>query len=166
VKSGRRGGGLRRGIGIAAVIVAVVGMGLAAFVVVRSAGRIQPPRPPVNLAPVPADQELALFKRNLKRRVTNLSRRFDEFRLNSEQMTPEQESLALTCESSFARIRREIGVMDTIMSARLAQKSRREIVEQYRVLKESVSFFARTFMQKSLPDLESLDRELEQLLNE
>ena len=157
---------MRRVLGAAVVVVAIVGIGLAALVVVRSTSRIRLEKPPVMLGKPPAEQELAMFKSDIKRRIARLTHRYDKFRSGSRKLTPEQDSLARVCDSGFVRVRADAAVLDTIMVSRRAEELKHVVAQEYKGLLASVTQFTRTFTKVSVPELDSLNLELRKLISE
>lgn len=143
---------------LAAVVVALV-------VVVRNAGRVKPPEPPVVIGQVEADTTLARFPRTMRARLNRLEGRFAKYRDTVPELTPAQDSLADECVAGFAAVREELAALDTLRGARVRAEAARAIRERYNRLREKVNAFTRTAIEAvPEPDLDSLDVELKRLL--
>lgn len=154
---------------IAVVLVAfaaIVGIVLAIVVVARNARRIILPEPVVRHTTVSADAKFAAFRRDLRRRLVKVKRRFDKHYPASTPLSPEQESLAQRCIIGFRRMEEICASLDTFRAARNAEPHQRLAMQEYRQLLEDVRNLARSLTKTEFPDLDSLDRELRKLISE
>ncbi|OYD15112.1 hypothetical protein CH330_06605 [candidate division WOR-3 bacterium JGI_Cruoil_03_51_56] len=153
--------------GVITIVVIVVAVAVAVLIVVKNSRRIKPATIPVTLKPIPPDTAVVRGPKVIKRRLKKLDRYYKRHRDKIVNPSPEQESLALICDSGFARIRAGLAVLDTLRGMRARAAEFRNTRQNYRTLKKIVYKFAKASVDSVVePDLDSLDRELHRLLSE
>lgn len=161
-----RKGAASRVLAVVLIAVGAAGIVLAALVVGRNARRITLPEPKVKTVNVSADASFRAFRRDLRRRSAKVRRRFDKHYAGTSSLTPAQDSLAQECLARFSRLEQACAALDTFSTARGTDAQKRAAMEEYRALLNSVRAFVRTTTFVALPDLDSLDRELQKLTSE
>ena len=153
-------------IAVVSILLFALALVIAVVVVVRSATRIRPVPVPKGLEQSEPDTGLVRFRAGMRRRLGKLERRFCGFRDTAGSYTPEQESLMKVCDSGLVLIRDELEVLDTLTGGRQRVAFAQTVKQEYVDLKMSVYRFTKLSLQaEPEPDLDSLDLELQRLLD-
>jgi len=161
-RSGSRTGSI---VAVAVVAAAVVA---AVVVVAGNADKIVKPQVPPGLPEHdPQDPDIVRFPKTMRRRLATLDKRYQKYR-NREgaELSPEQESLRVVCDSAFDHVHAQVAAFDTLADRAVRVRHARDVTQMYKDLKRPVRAFARTFLDAGDIDLDSLDLILQQLLSE
>jgi len=161
-----RPGSAQRVVSFVLVAVALAGIALAIYVVVRNTRRIEAVKPVVTFEKPTPEQELAAFKVGMRRRMSRLTRRYERSRASSDRLSPEQAALGARCDSGFVRVRALLDDFVLIADPRAAEAPKRVLLDEYRELLGDVSRFGKTLATTEAPELDSLDEELLRVVGE
>lgn len=157
-----------RALSIVAVVVVAIAVVAAAVVVARNAGKIVKPRVPPGL-PDPGLQDPGIVRlpKTMVRRLAALDKRYQKYRDRKDvELSPEQESLRVVCDSAFAYVRAQVAVFDTLSDRTMRVQHAKDVTQMYKDLKRPVRAFAREFLEADEIDPDSLDLILQQLLSQ
>ncbi len=151
---------------IIVVAVLLVGVAAAVFVVVRNASRVKPATPEIEVNLGDEDPKLEVYRRVVSRRLATLDHKLARYRSKIGQPTVEQESLLVACDTGFVHVRGLLADIDSMLVRGKPADVKRTVNLAYRELSRTVTKFVRTLTTEVVPEGDSLDAELEELIGD
>jgi hypothetical protein len=150
---------------VVAISFVAAAAAVALFVVVRNVRKVAVGPVPEALRPLAADTGAAAFHSAMSRKLRNLDRRCSlKVQQLAGRMTPGQDSLLGLARSGLKDVWARLGRYDSIPAA-----VRRPVAEsiriEYEIVKRDVNAFTRSDMGVMIPSDDSLDREVQKLID-
>ncbi|UCG42320.1 MAG: hypothetical protein JSU73_10660 [candidate division WOR-3 bacterium] len=157
-----------RTLSIVTVVVVAITVVAAVVIVARNADKIVKPQVPPGLPdPGLQDPDIVRFPKTMLRRLAKLDKRYQKYGNREDlELSSEQESLRVVCDSAFDHVRAQVAVFDTLSDRAMRVQHAKDVTQMYKDLKRPVRAFARTFVEADQVDPDSLDLILQQLLSQ